>query len=94
MFGETSSLVGWLAKYSKLFKTKVLDSDDKICSNIISVVCLHENQGERLEGVGLLLFLAEFLVFLANKIVPFQSDLQRNCSIETCNSLLELLGYF
>lgn len=42
----------------------------------------------------LFLFLAEFLVFLAKKIVPHQSDLQRNCSIETCNSLLELLGYF
>lgn len=40
------------------------------------------------------LFLAEFLVFLAKEIVPCQSDLQRNCSTETCNSLLELLGYF
>lgn len=43
---------------------------------------------------GLFLFLAEFLVFLAKKIVPCQSDLQRNCPIETFNSLLELLGYF
>lgn len=37
-------------------------------------------------------FLAEFLVFLAKEIVLCQSDLQINCSVATCNCLLELLG--
>lgn len=55
-------------------------------------VCM-KTKGKGSRGF-LFLFLAEFLVLLAKEIVPCQSDLQRNRSTETCNSLLELLGYF
>lgn len=36
--------------------------------------------------------LAEFLVFLAKEIALCQSDLQRNCSVEIRNCLVEQLG--
>lgn len=49
----------------------------------------------KIEGKGcgfFFLFLAEFLVYLAKEIVLCQSDLQRNCSLETHNCLFRAVG--